>query len=144
MGLAFGVKLEEERIAAFIEALQDLSELQIKHAFKRAVKSWQPAYGRTFPSPAELREYAEEISGDPQPLANSAAYIDPEKLPKGWSEQEWKRAKLTLQVSRANADRPTDDDGPRNETRKQYAERIIAAMRSALKSGANSFPGAKT
>lgn len=52
---------KHDRGPLFEEALSDMSEVQVTHAFRRAVKSWKPAFGRTFPSPAELREYAEEL-----------------------------------------------------------------------------------
>lgn len=61
LSLALAANLDEDRALAYVNALDDLSETQINHAFRRAVKSWKPAFGRTFPSPAELREYAEEL-----------------------------------------------------------------------------------
>jgi hypothetical protein len=139
LGRAFSADLAPEVITLYADAMDDLSELQIRHAFKRAVKSWRPNYGRTFPAPAELREYAEEIAETVAPA--EVTDIDPENLPKGWTMKEWKAAKLTLKVSRANGARPLppDEDNNRNETRTDYARRIIVEMRKAVHEGANSF-----
>lgn len=99
---ALNVTSDPRRGVVYAEAMEDLSEVQIRHAFKRAVKEWHPEYGRVFPSPAELREYADDIDSTPATSIAPGAYAnppftcDPDKLPKGWTMQEWQRAKMTL------------------------------------------------
>lgn len=141
LSLTLSANLDSDRVLAYVNALDDLSEMQINHAFKRAVKSWKPAFGRTFPSPAELREYAEELDSQPSHDHRISLEIDPENLPKGWSMEQWKLAKLRLQVSRANAERrlPPDENLDLRETRQDYAKRLIGELRPKISSGSNSL-----
>jgi hypothetical protein len=127
---AVSVESDAARPVVYSEALGDLSELQIKHAFKRAVTSWRPEYGRTFPSPAELREYAEELDGPPKPPPVFQQECDPERLPKGWSMQEWKAAQLTLQKARQKPSTPTitlpyDPSRTPQENKKRECQAIV-------------------
>jgi hypothetical protein len=144
IALAFSVDLQPNQILVYIEALEDLSELQIRHAFKRAVKSWRPAYGQKFPSVADLREYAEEINA-PVPPPQETLEINPENLPKGWTLEQWRAAKITMKIAREQSNRPMpyDPNAPPNETKPEYAKRLIAELRQKISAGMFDFPGAK-
>ncbi len=142
---ALNVLPDPIRVEAFTQGLDGLSELQIRHAFRVAVKSWIPNYGRQFPSPAELRAYAEELDGPMQAaeVNDGSLEIADERLPKGWSRQEWQRARLTLNVRRKESARSLPSDGVPDEPRHSLAKRLIAEMRSRLKVGAMQFPKAR-
>jgi len=62
--IALGVKLSEERIAIYLQRLAGLNEFRIQYAFKKAVDHFKPEFGRTFPSVAELREWAYQWTPD--------------------------------------------------------------------------------
>lgn len=62
--IALGVKLSEERLAIYLQRLGALSEQRMQYAFEKAADTFRPEYGRTFPSIAELRQWAGEWHPD--------------------------------------------------------------------------------
>lgn len=59
LAVTLGTTLTAERIQSYLEPLSDLSESDIERAFKVAAKQFKPRFS-AFPSPAELREYAQQ------------------------------------------------------------------------------------
>jgi hypothetical protein len=49
-----------ERIILYARALSDLSEKQLAHGFEKALKYFKPEFGKSFPTPAEIRAWAYE------------------------------------------------------------------------------------
>lgn len=111
LGTALNQEIPEERIALYIRALSDLSERQLAFGFERALKLFKPEFGKTFPAPSEIREWAEELVEIPIGRKfNSVADIDPEKCPKGWIPEDVFAAHLTQEKIRGDSRRPRFDD----------------------------------
>lgn len=110
------VELSPERVSLYSHALKDLTRGQLQYGVDQALKLFTPEYGRTFPSPAEIREWAESYRPE-EPISTrkfqSVADMDPDRCPKGWTPEQVFRAHLTLEHYRREAQRPLpDDDGP--------------------------------
>lgn len=58
LAMALGVLIPTERSLLYIRALSDLTERQLAHGFEKALKYFKPDFGKTFPYPGELREWA--------------------------------------------------------------------------------------
>ena len=76
MQLAKGLEMEPNRIAIYIRELSDLTEYQIRHAFKIAMRD-----AKYIPQIAELREWA--MQGRPL-VDESRAILQRGDKPPGW------------------------------------------------------------
>src|SRR5439155_4357533 len=115
----------------YAEALADLTTDEVQHGFRQALRLFKPEYGKTFPTPAELREWAEEaISPDEnRKAALESDEIDPEKCPAGWTPEEVKRARITMRVIRQQAAKPLPlESGETGDENGDYAEQFRQAV----------------
>lgn len=78
-----GQELPLDRQVMYTEALSDLSEKQINFGFDLALKTFKPEFGKTFPYPAEIREWCERfIAADP--IAETRKYLSRGDKPTDW------------------------------------------------------------
>jgi hypothetical protein len=84
LALAFGQLVPPQRSVLYCHALADLSEKQLIFGFEKILKFWKPEFGKTFPSPAEIREWAvqwrPEIAGNQKLLERGEKPPDWEPL----------------------------------------------------------------
>lgn len=81
LAMALGLAIPTERILLYVGALSDLTEKQLAFGFGKALRHFKPEYGRTFPSPAEIREWAYEW----RPVIDeSKAILDRGDKPPDW------------------------------------------------------------
>jgi hypothetical protein len=59
LAMAMGQELPVERVTLYLKALHGLSETQLRHGFTIALERFKPDFGKTFPYPAEIREWGE-------------------------------------------------------------------------------------
>jgi hypothetical protein len=84
IGTALSQKVPNDLKALFCVALADLTEGQLKFGFEQALKFWKPEYGKKFPAPAEIREYAEQYV-PVDPIAETRRlYLERQVKPEGW------------------------------------------------------------
>lgn len=57
LAMALGQMIPTERTLLYVRALSDLTEQQLAHGFDKALKLFKPEFGKTFPAPAEIREW---------------------------------------------------------------------------------------
>lgn len=82
LAVGLGVEVTAPRVDIYAKELSDLEESQIKQAFQTALREYKP-FGGSFPSPAELREFAKR--GD-SGMVNDA----PEILSRDTKPPDWK------------------------------------------------------
>ena len=109
LAMALGQVIEPERELLYVKALEDLTANQLAFGFSQTLRLWKPEFGRTFPAPAEIREWAQQ-----------------------WRPQE---AKVKALLDRP--DKPDPDETP--EARAQNARSIINEIRKKLGNGAISM-----
>lgn len=69
----------------YIRALDDLTEKRLAFGFEQALKLWKPEYGKTFPTPGEIREYADGYQ-PVDPIAETRKYLNRADKPPDWEE----------------------------------------------------------
>ena len=114
LALVMGQEIQPDRVALYLTALAGLNENQIKHGFDFALRNFKPEFGKTFPYPAEIREWAEQWRPGEHTTTTrrfqSVSEIDPERCPKGWTPEDVFRAHLTQEKIRSEARRPPVQD----------------------------------
>lgn len=96
---ALNQEISIPRVELYSEALRDLDEAPLRHAFECALRG----LGEFMPSIAILRDYADSwhpTAESRRRKFNSVADIDPAKCPNGWTPKDVFRAHLTQQVIR--------------------------------------------
>ena len=74
LATGLGVEITSERVMLYQRPLSDLSDSQIRAGFDLALREYKP-YGGSFPSPAELREYALRSDVRPRGFIDDAKEI---------------------------------------------------------------------
>lgn len=82
LAMALGQVIPAERTLLYIRALSDLSEAQLAHGFEIALKHFKPEFGRVFPIPGEIREWA--LQWRPEPIRDTRRILDRGDKPPGW------------------------------------------------------------
>ena len=102
IGTALSQKPTSDMKGLFCVALADLTEGQIKFGFEQALKFWKPEYGKKFPAPAEIREYAERYV-PVDPIAETRRlYLERQSKPEGWEPAtEEELAEFRTQLAQA-------------------------------------------
>lgn len=80
LGIALGQAVTAERIGLYCRALSDLTDYQIAQGFEKALKFFKPEFGKAFPAPAEIREYALQF----QQEHTSRVLLERGDKPPGW------------------------------------------------------------
>ena len=81
LAMALGVVIPAERSMLYIHALSDLTEKQLAFGFERALQLFRPEYGKTFPAPAEIRDWAYQWKPE---VNDSRAILDRGEKPSDW------------------------------------------------------------
>jgi len=115
LAMALGQVIPAERILLYIRALSDLTESQLAHGFEKALKFFKPEFGRVFPTPAEIREWAYEWR--PPVVDPSRAILDRGDKPPGWEqlqpgELDKMRARAKQVVERVERTAQAEVNGP--------------------------------
>jgi hypothetical protein len=71
-----------ERIVLYVHALADLSNPQLAHGFDKALKLFKPEYGNSFPTPAQIREWA--FQWRPPEIQENRHILDRGDKPPDW------------------------------------------------------------
>ncbi len=119
--------------ALFCVALGDLTEGQIRFGFAEALKFWKPEYGKKFPAPAEIREYAERYV-PVDPIAETRRlYLERENKPEGWEPAtEEELAEFREQLKKAA------------ESKQIPEYREMAEAHAVERNGKSEIPGDRT
>lgn len=88
LAMGLGTEVPPERTVIFVHALAGLNESQLAHGFAEAVKHFKPQFGRTFPAPAEILEWAEQWRPEE---ASSRRLLDRGDKPPDWPEDPAER-----------------------------------------------------
>lgn len=73
-----------QRTALYVKALSDLTEKQLAFGFEQALKLFKPEFGKTFPLPAEIREWGFEWR--PPEIQDSLHILDRGDKPPDWEQ----------------------------------------------------------
>lgn len=98
LATGLGVEITPQRVILYQRPLSDLSDQQIKRGFERALKEYKP-YGGSFPSPAELRDYA--LRMDPARFRDDA----PEVLGRSEKPDDWEPGVRVDEIKRQIAEK---------------------------------------
>ncbi len=101
LAMALGQLIPPERTILYIRALSDLSEQQLAFGFDRALKLFKPEYGRTFPAPAEIREWG--FQWRPTAIDSAKAILERGAKPPDWEPLETADIERMRQESAAQA-----------------------------------------
>lgn len=82
LAMVLGQLIPPERIILYARALSDLTEKQLEHGFEKALKYFKPEYGKTFPAPAEIREWAYQWRAEA--ISDSQRILDRGDKPPDW------------------------------------------------------------
>jgi len=107
LAMGLGVVIPAARTLLYIRALSDLTESQLAHGFEKALQYFKPEFGKTFPLPAEIREWAYEWR--PQTIDPSRAILDRGAKPAGWEQLEPGELEQWQQEARERADKIAAD-----------------------------------
>ncbi len=82
LAMGLGQVIPAQRMLLYGRVLGDLTDMQLLHGFDHALKYFKPEYGRNFPFPAELREWA--LQYRPEPITDTRRILDRGDKPPGW------------------------------------------------------------
>lgn len=85
LATALGQVIPAERVLLYIHALSDLTEKQLAHGFDQALKRFSAEFGKTFPLPADIREWAFEYRAV-DPIAETRRLLARDDKPPDWEE----------------------------------------------------------
>lgn len=109
LAVGLGTTVSKEQGRMFVLALSDLSEKRIEFGFGEALKHWKPEFGKKFPVPAEIREYAEQYV-HVDPIAETRRlYLEREAKPADWepvTEEELTEFHRQLKAAAASRQMP--------------------------------------
>jgi hypothetical protein len=109
IGTALNQTVTKDLKEVFCVGLADLTESQLKFGFGEALKFWKPEYGKKFPVPAEIREYAEQYV-HVDPIAETRRlYLEREAKPADWepvTEEELTEFHRQLKAAAASRQMP--------------------------------------
>lgn len=68
----------------FCAALADLSEKRLQFGFGQVLKFWKPEFGKKFPAPAEIRDFAMQYVAVDPIAETRRIYLDRAEKPADW------------------------------------------------------------
>ena len=94
LATALNLEVTAERIALYCQALEDIGETQIKHAFEQALKN----LGEFLPTIRELREYSEQWRPAAPLIVDHSINRGYDKTPEGRAERADYAGKLIAEM----------------------------------------------
>jgi len=82
LAMALGQTIPAERALLYVRALSDLTDKQLEHGFECALKYFRQEFGKVFPMPGDLREWA--LQWHPEPITDSSRILDRGDKPEDW------------------------------------------------------------
>ncbi len=147
LATGLGTTVSKDQGRAFVLALSDLSEARIAFGFGEALKFWKPEFGKRFPAPAEIREYAMQYQ-PVDPIAETRRlYLERGAKPADWEpvteedlaefRAQLKAAAESKQIPHYNemAEAHATERNGKSEVPKDPAERATWAREKAKSQG---------
>lgn len=86
LAMAMGQVIPAERVLLYVRALSDLTEPQLAFGFECALKYFKQEFGRMFPMPADIREWA--LRWQPEAITDSRRILDRGDKPADWVSKD--------------------------------------------------------
>lgn len=145
---AFNVATTNDTFKVYWELFGSANPQDFTEAVDRTLREWRepsklpPPYFIAERLEAAIRERIETDRPRRQ-IPDEFAPIDTEKLPKGWTDAEVLEARRVMRLARESSSDRQPITGDPNESRENFARRIVAEMRHRIKAGAHAMPTAR-
>jgi hypothetical protein len=117
--MTLGLVIPAERSTLYSLALCDLSLEKIRAGFEFALRNFAPGYGVNFPSPGQIRQWAEQATAADRQAASTRLLLDRGDKPEGWEAASKEEIAELVAMVRARAASKSMGGSNRAETKPQ-------------------------